>query len=170
MSELAGVWWLFELPPPAQPIARSANAPVFFYTATHEQVTRSAPPSNPTTKRYLTLTPREQKISMSWHSLLRKETNSKKQTKKRATLVWLDYYNRRQKVVNSESSVWQIFFYCSLIDLLISIKLRKNNIVRSITWSISRTILPPTSKPTQLSEACSWVGSWRRRITGWVHA
>ena len=51
---------------------------IFFttkYTATHEQVTRSAPPSNPTTKRYLTLTPREQKISMSWHSLLRKETN-----------------------------------------------------------------------------------------------
>ena len=51
--------------------------------------------------------------------------------------------------------MWQIFFfYCSLLGLLVSVTLRKTNLVRSITWSISRTFLPPTNKPNQLSEAC----------------
>ena len=44
------------------------------------------------------------KVSMSWHSQLRKEINIKKQTK-RGSVVRSDYYNRRQKVVNTESSV-----------------------------------------------------------------
>ena len=76
------------------------------YTATHEQVTRSAPTCEPNDHRDLTLTPDKNKKSMSQHSQLRKDINIKKQLKKagEAGLVPLVCYKRRRKEVITETS------------------------------------------------------------------
>ena len=64
------------------------------------------PPTNPTTQRYLTLTPGKQK-SYNVVALPAKKGNKLKKAneEKGDLLVWLVYYNRRQKVVNTETSV-----------------------------------------------------------------
>ena len=66
----------------------------FLYTATHEQVT-SAPSRKPSDSQNHTLTPEQNKIAMSRHSLLRKEINLGKQMK--YGFSELVYYNRGTK-------------------------------------------------------------------------
>ena len=63
--------------PPSIPFCPGCGTFFSKYSATHDQVTRSAPSRNPNDHRYLTLTPEKLKNAMSRHSQLRKEINSK---------------------------------------------------------------------------------------------
>ena len=77
----------------------------FLYTATHKQVTRSAPSLEPSDTKIPYVNTKETKVSMSRHSQLRKGNKLKKANEEGDELVRLGYYNRRQKVVTTESSV-----------------------------------------------------------------
>ena len=79
---------------------------IFFpkYTATHEQVTRSAPSREPNDTQNPYINTRKNKNSMSRHSQLRKEINIKKRMKNGGGLVRLVCYKRVRKEVITETS------------------------------------------------------------------
>ena len=143
----------------------------FLNTATHEQVTRSAPSRDPNDATTPDVNTRENKISMSRHSQLRKEIKLRKANEVETgegvswvSHVMLVFYNKRHKVVGTETSVRLSYFFIfdylathwTFLQLVLLLVLNEhiwgNYLVeiRRLGSIICRT----TSKPIQLSRAC----------------